>query len=97
MIDFKRFVINDHSGIEVVYTGGNIWLAITKVDAYDHVYAVVENDFDECITFYDDRGDDYDYACQQMIDSRGLDEMSGSDHVLWEMLHERLVKEGLIS
>lgn len=83
--------------IKVIYTGGGIWLAVTKADAYDHVYAVVDNDFDDCITFYDDRGDDYEYACQQMVDSRGLDEMSGSDRVLWEMLHKALEQKGVIA
>lgn len=95
--DFKMVVFGDYgSDIKVIYTGGGIWLALTKVDAYDHVYAVVDNDFDECITFYDDRGDDYEYACQQMVDSRGLDEMNGSDRVLWEMLHKALERKGVV-
>ena len=79
--------------IKVMYTGGGIWLAVMRVEADPHVYAVVDNDWCDCITFYDDRGDDYEFACQQMLDSRGLDEMSGADRVLYDMLKEALERE----
>ena len=79
----------------VFYTGGGIWLAARYLTSYDHIYAVVDSDCPDCITFYDDRYDDDPnvYECQVMVDSRGLDEMTLSDKVVWEELKEALEKE----
>lgn len=34
---------------------------------------------------------------EEMDIGRGLDEMSGSDRVLWEMLHKALEQKGVIA
>ena len=81
-----------HSGeqkAEVIYTGGGIWISAKHIS--DHVYAVVDNDFDECITYYDDREENEKYACQNMVESKGIDEMGVADRAVWEELHTALI------
>lgn len=80
-------------GIQVIYTGGGIWLAIKRLESDPHVYAVVDDEWENCVTYYDDRGDDYEFACQQMVDSRSDDEMSDADKVLYETLYAALERE----
>lgn len=74
--------------VEVFYTGGGIWLAAKHIA--DHLYAVVDNDFDECLTYYDDREEDEKFACQNMVESIGIDEMGVADRAIWEELHTAL-------
>lgn len=76
------------ANVEVFYTGGGIWLAAKYIA--DHVYAIVDSDFDECITYYDDRDEDEKFACQNMVESIGIDEMGVADHSIWEELHTAL-------
>ena len=52
---------------ELIYTGGGIYLAIKPLT--DTTYAVVSNDFNGCISVYDSTNEDYEYACQNMIES----------------------------
>lgn len=78
---------------EVIYTGGGIWLAVKRMENDPHIYAVVDDFWENCVTYYDDRYDDYEFACQQMVDSRADDEMSDADKVLYKTLYAALKRE----
>jgi len=72
-------------GIEVIYTGGGIWLACKNLDT-NH-YAIVGDDFEEGIAIYDRRGEtpykDDEWPCQNMVECYTDDELKSSN--MWDL------------
>lgn len=55
---------------EAFYTGGGIWLSAMYVSK--HTYAIVDNDYKDCVTYYDDHADieeDQEFGCFDMVRS----------------------------
>ena len=77
--------------VEVVYTGGGIYLAVTQIG---DTWAVVTNDFSTCISYYEYLPD-LDRALENMIDSKGIDEMDAMDKAVYSELIAALKHEGV--
>lgn len=82
-------------GIEVIYTGGGIWLACKNLDA--NRYAVVGDDFEEGIAIYDRRGEtpykDDEWACQNMVECYGESEIPTEYRKIYKEMLTQLHKE----
>ncbi len=78
---------------EAFYTGGGIWLCAKYAD--DNHYYVIENDFNECLTYFDHNGEDQDteFPCQNMVWSKNLDELSPAERKIHEELNKVLQEE----
>lgn len=82
-------------GIEVIYTGGGIWLACKNLDA--NLYAVVGDDFEEGIAIYDRRGEtpfkDDEWPCQNMVECYGESEIPAEYRKIYKEMLSQLHKE----
>ena len=75
------------------YTGGGIWLSAMYIDATH--YAVVGSDFDRALSFYDHDGEDDDefFPCQNMTDSKVVNEFSDADKAIYAQLVNELKRQ----
>lgn len=79
--------------VEVVYTGGGIYLAVTQIG---DTLAVVTNDFASCISYYHYMSDWNEmFMPENMIDSKGIDEMDAMDRAVYSELIAALKHEGV--
>ncbi len=82
-------------GIEVIYTGGGIWLACKNLDA--NLYAVVGDDFEEGIAIYDRRGEtpfkDDEWPCQNMVECYEESEIPTEYRKIYKEMLSQLHKE----
>ena len=63
-----------HSIIEVSYTGGGVWLA--EKDRQDGTYAVIDNDFIDCLTIYKNSNEEEKYTAENMIFSAAVADLN---------------------
>ena len=82
--------------VEVIYTGGNIWIAGMYIDR-DHYYAISSEDDDinePCLSYFDATGDDEPgFMCQDMLWSKCLCDCTKEEREIWEKLHTALLLE----
>lgn len=82
--------------IEVIYTGGNIWIAGMYIDR-DHYYAISSGDDDinePCLSYFDATGDDEPgFMCQAMLWSKSLDECTDEEKAIWDKMHTALLRD----
>lgn len=81
------------AGPKVFYTGGGIWLSAKYID--DTHYFIVDNDCDDCLTYYDHTNEDEDseFPCQNMIYSWSLDEIPEEYKEIYKELHAALMQK----
>lgn len=79
--------------IEVIYTGGGIWLACCYVS--EHVYAVYSKECPDCLSLYDHRAEDpdMDYPCQNWIGDKETADMNSAELALFKMMKHKFKKE----
>lgn len=75
---------------EVFYTGGGIWLA--EMDLQNGTYAVVDSDYPECLSIYN-LTDDEPYMPEDMIFSKGVDQLDSEQMKIYNRLIAALKKE----
>lgn len=68
---------------EVFYTGGGIWIA--EMDLQNGTYAVVDSDFNECLSIYN-YTDDEQYMPEDMIFSKGVDQLDTEEMKIYNQL-----------
>ena len=95
--DNSRDLVARHfnHGIEVIYTGGGIWLACKNLDI--NRYAIVGDDFEEGIAIYDRRDENPykgdEWPCQNMVECYGESEMPKEYRKLYKEMYKQLLKE----
>ncbi len=95
--DYSRDLVAKHfnHGIEVIYTGGGIWLACKNLD--ENRYAIVGDDFEEGIAIYDRRDEESykgdEWPCQNMVECYGESEMPKAYRKLYKEMYKQLLKE----
>lgn len=95
--DNSRDLVARHfnHGIEVIYTGGGIWLACKNLD--ENRYAIVGDDFEEGIAIYDRREEDSwggdEWPCQNMVECYGESEMPKAYRKIYKEMCKQLLKE----
>lgn len=81
--------------VEVIYTGGGIWLACKDIS--ETLYAVVGNDDDDYLNIYDRRGETpYDnerWCCQNLVESLEADDLGKKYRGIYDELKKRLEEE----
>lgn len=75
---------------EVFYTGGGIWLA--EMNLQNGTYAVVDSDYPECLSIYN-YTDDEPYLPEDMIFSKGVDQLDGEQMKIYNQLLAALKTE----
>lgn len=81
--------------IETFYTGGGIWLS--QYDAGGGFYAVVSNDYPDCLSIYRKTEDEDElYLPENMVSSKGLDELNDEQREVHAILKAELVKKGAL-
>ena len=79
--------------VEVIYTGGGIYLAVTQIG---DTLAVVNNDYATCISYYHYMSDwDEMFMPENMIDSKDIEEMDSADKEVYHTLLNALKSEGI--
>lgn len=68
---------------EVFYTGGGIWIA--EMDLGNGTYAVVDSDYNECLSVYN-LTDDEPYLPEDMIFSKGVDQLNSEEKMIYNQL-----------
>lgn len=68
---------------EAFYTGGGIWIA--EMDLGNGTYAVVDSDYNECLSVYN-LTDDEPYLPENMIFSKGVDQLDSDEMKIYNQL-----------
>ena len=76
---------------EVFYTGGGIWLAAMWLN--EHEYAIVDNCWKYCLSYYDDSEDEYEFHGMNMLTSVDEEDMTDADKAIWTKLCDALDRE----
>ena len=69
---------------EVFYTGGGIWLA--EMNLQNGTYAVVDSDYPECLSIYNYTDDEEQYLPEDMIFSKGVDQLDSEQMKIYNKL-----------
>ena len=78
----------DLNEAEVFYTGGGVWLSAKYVTP--NLYQVVSTEDIDCLTLYDDYEEDDCFACQNMMWSTAVEELSPKANETWRELVKAL-------
>lgn len=78
---------------EVFYTGGGIWISAMYVD--EHRYYTIDNaDNEFCLSLFDSREeDDENFCCQNLCESKSVDELSPEELAIYNKLTEAMKRE----
>lgn len=90
---FEKAAEQTGRSIEVIYTGGGIWLACCYIS--DHVYAVYSDECPDYLSYYDHRDEDQstDYPCQNWIGDETVTEMNRKQYDLFKAMKYKFEKE----
>lgn len=77
---------------ETFYTGGGIW--ITALPQDEKHYYTIDNDFMDCLTFYEDRFEgwqDTEYPCKRMVWSKNTNELNSEERLIYKAMKADLM------
>lgn len=80
--------------IQVIYTGGGIWMAVAKAEN-NYYYAISTEDEHPCLSYFDHEDEDQDceFPCQTMVWSKEYDEMLASERAIYNAMKQALDRE----
>lgn len=85
--------VYDFLSVDVFSTGGGWWLSATYVEP--NIYCVVDNEFDDCLTWFDHNGEDdfCEFPCQNMLASKNVADLDAGEMKIYTLLHDALLRD----